>query len=188
MNRLVIRPGFVALVCCSAYFGSARLLGVFLLAALLHELGHLAAARMMGLRVRCVILSALGAEICLEERATSFLQDLVLSLSGPAANLLTAALCAFLGRFPILLGASLLLGGFNLLPILPLDGGCGMYALLSHLGSCAWAERLMRWLSRTFSLAVLLCGALVLALDGGKPYLLLLGCWLASAAFFSRRN
>ncbi len=184
-TQLDLRASFVALLCACVYFGGGELLAVFLPAAVLHELGHILAARCMGLHIRRLTLSALGAELQLVEKNTSFLQDLLLCVSGPAVNLLLAAACAFLGRFPLFLGANLLLGAFNLLPVLPLDGGNGLFALLSLLTTWETAEGLMRWFSRITALAVAATGLFVLCLDGGKPYLLLLGVWLFASA---RRN
>ena len=91
-GRIVLYPGFILLLSASAYFGSLRLLAVLLGSGLVHELGHIAAVRITGRRLARLRLSALGAELTLEgEPCTSFLQDLLLSLSGPAANLLLAA-------------------------------------------------------------------------------------------------
>lgn len=183
-RRAVVTPGFAALLSATAYFGSLRLLLALLLAAAVHELGHGAAARLTGQRLAGIRLTALGAELTLEEAGrTSFLQDLLLSLSGPAANLLLAALLAILGRFPLVLGSSLLLGCFNLLPVYPLDGGCALFALLSWLTTLEWADRLVRLFSRAFALGVVLFGMLLLLAENGRPWLLLMGTWLTAASF-----
>lgn len=185
VGRVVLYPGFVALLSASAYFGSLRLLAALLTAAAAHELGHVAAVWCTGRKLNRLTLTALGAELTLEGESTSvsFLQELILSLSGPAANLLLAAALAVSGRFPLLLGANLLLGCFNLLPVSPLDGGCALFALLSWLTSLEWADRLTSLISKVFSLAVVLWGAFFLLQPGGKPWLLLVGLWLAAASF-----
>lgn len=185
VGRVVLYPGFVALLSASAYFGSLRLLAALLTAAAAHELGHVAAVWCTGRKLNRLTLTALGAELTLEGESTSvsFLQELILSLSGPAANLLLAAALAVSGRFPLLLGANLLLGCFNLLPVSPLDGGCALFALLSWLTSLEWADRLISLISKGFSLAVVLWGAFFLLQPGGKPWLLLVGLWLAAASF-----
>ena len=121
-GRLVVTPGFVALLSASVYFGSLRLTGAFLLAAAIHELGHLLALRFMGAAPERLTLSACGAELTVRS-GLSFRRELLLCLAGPAANLLTGMGLSALGRWPLLLGASLLLCAFNLLPLRPLDGG-----------------------------------------------------------------
>ena len=181
--RVTVRPGFVALLCAGAYFGSVRLLGTFLAAALCHELGHLLAARLMGRRVDRLTLSALGAELHISG-VTAFWQDAVLTLSGPAVNLVLAAVCAAWSVLPVFTGANLLLGAFNLLPIRPLDGGNAAYALLSLAVPAERTERVTVAVSRLFALSVVLLGAWVLAQDRTRPCLLLVGLWLAWGVFF----
>lgn len=180
---LVIRPGFVALLCGGVYFGSAGLLAVFLFSAGLHELGHVAAAWIMGLRFKRLTLSAAGAELELRDQETSFLQDFLLCLAGPSVNLAAAGICALTHRFPILLGANLLLGCFNLLPVLPLDGGNALFALLSWLTDSDRAFKILRIVSLTVALGLTAFGLGILTVPGGKPWLALLGIWMLWAAF-----
>lgn len=185
IGRIDFYPSFIALLSASAYFGSLGLLTALLVAAAVHEFGHIAAAWCTGRQLDRLTLTALGAELTLKGEcvSASFFQDVILSLSGPAANLLLAAALTAVHQSPLLLGANLLLGIFNLLPVSPLDGGCALFALLSWLTSLEWADRLTSFVSKSFSLMVILCGALFLFLPGGKPWLLLVGLWLASASF-----
>lgn len=185
IGRIELYPSFIVLLSASAYFGSLGLLAALLLAAAVHEFGHIAAAWCTGRHLDRLTLTALGAELTLEGEniSASFFQDLLLSLSGPAANLLLAAVLTAAYQSPLLIGANLLLGCFNLLPVTPLDGGCALFALLSWLISLEWADHLTSFISKCFSLLVILCGVLFLFSPGGKPWLLLVGLWLASASF-----
>lgn len=185
IGRVILYPGFVVLLSASAYFGSLQLLAALLIAAAAHELGHIVAVWCSGRKLDRLTLTALGAELTLKGESVSatFLQDLALSLSGPAANLILALILTVIGGFPLLLGANLLLGCFNLLPVSPLDGGCALFALLCWLTNLEWADRLTELISKGFSLAVILCGTVFLFQPGGKPWLLLVGLWLASASF-----
>ena len=187
-DRLVIRPGFVALLCGCAYFGSVGLLAVFLLSAALHELGHAAAVRGLGLHIRRLTLSVAGAELELQEQETSFRQDFVLCLSGPLINLTAALICALAQRWPLFLGANLLLGCFNLLPVLPLDGGNALFALLSWLTDGDRAFRILRVVSLCAAFALTGFGLAILTAPGGKPWLALLGIWLLWASFRRDQN
>lgn len=187
-DRLVVRPGFVALLCACAYFGSPGLLALFLLAATLHELGHGAAAWAMGLSFKRLTLSVRGAELELLTCNTSFRQDLLLCLSGPGANLAAVAVCALIHRFPVFLGANLLLGCFNLMPVLPLDGGNALFALLSWLTDSGRAWKLLRIMSLTTASVLSAVGLAILTVPDGKPWLALLGIWMLLAALGRDRN
>ena len=118
MNRLELRPGFVALACLGFYLWP-RGFGAFALLGLLHELGHLAALALCGVRVERVRLRAPGAVI--ETGPCSHSAEALCAMAGPAVNLFV-----FWALRRIEPGAaliSLLLGACNLLPVYPLDGG-----------------------------------------------------------------
>lgn len=187
-DRVRLRPGFVALVCAGIYFGSARLLGIFLLAALAHELGHIAMAKLLGLHIHALTLSAQGAELELLEEHTSFYKDMLLCLSGPMVNLLWVGGCAAIKGSPLFLGANLLLGAFNLLPVRPLDGGNALYALLSCLTDWQTAQRVTGGISLLFSVVVTVAGLLLFCAEGGKPFLMLLGFWLLGGSLSGKVN
>lgn len=102
---------------------------LFWLAAILHELGHLAALRLLRGRVEALRFRLSGAEICYRGTGISYGGEVLLALAGPGMNLLWAALLALASRwYPEellyrFIGCHLVLALFNLLPALPLDGG-----------------------------------------------------------------
>ena len=92
------------------------LLGV-LLAALVHELGHLIAIRLTGGRVQRIELRAPGARIVTDPMLPRV--EALCAMAGPGAG----ALCVLAWRwFPELALAGLAQTAFNLLPVSPLDG------------------------------------------------------------------
>lgn len=125
-TRIRVSPGAPALLAVFVWLSSPEVLGAVLLAALCHELGHYAALRRRGGWVRAVRISALGAEMQVAGRM-SYGGELLAAAAGPAVNLLLAAALGLPGRWweplYLLAGAQAVLGCFNLLPILPLDGG-----------------------------------------------------------------
>lgn len=122
-----ISGGFVLLTLWFAVENGWRPLALFLSAAALHEAGHLLALFICGAPVRRLKIGALGAVMDVESRQLSYGRESLAVLAGPLTNLLCAGLLlAPAQRFETLyafVGANLVLGAFNLLPIRPLDGG-----------------------------------------------------------------
>lgn len=105
-----------------------------LLAAVLHELGHLVCFICYGQTPIDVELNALGMRIKREhEISLSLKQEAIVALAGPFVNL-TIALATCLVQsgevFTRAMMINLVLGCFNLLPIFELDGGRALYYLL----------------------------------------------------------
>ena len=108
-------------------------------AALLHELGHAAAAWGWSVPIRRLKLDLFGARMELGG-LTAYSAELAVAVGGPLASLLAAALAFPLGS--VWAGASLFaavslgLGLLNLLPVRGLDGGrmlsCGLSLLLGE--------------------------------------------------------
>lgn len=149
-------PGFLLLL--GALFWLDEGVGLLpwgLLACLFHELGHIAMAAVLGGRVERLSLTAVGAELRMGYRIQpGYLQDSLVALAGPAANLLAGGLFSAAG-WGIAAAMTLAVGVFNLLPICPLDGGRVVYGLLSMILDPDWADRL------TTALAGCLVGLLV---------------------------
>jgi len=107
---------------------------------LIHELGHVSAAKSFGWRVREVQLLPFGGVAVMDELASvPVWQEIVVSLAGPLQNvwmMLAAYLLQWTGMATeewchYFIQANAFIALFNLLPILPLDGGKIMQALMS---------------------------------------------------------
>jgi Zn-dependent protease len=92
------------------------LLGVS--AVVLHELSHVAMARMQGLKVKRAGVTWKGPYIVREAGTPQ--QNLRVCLAGPAANLLLAFVCSHFA--PVFAFCNLVLGVYNLLPVPGSDG------------------------------------------------------------------
>lgn len=137
-GRVQVSTGFLVLLGILFYLDEG--LGLFwpgLLACAVHELGHVLVIGCLGGGIRCLKLTAVGAELALDEgRPLSYGGEALAAAAGPVANVLCAWLAWMMGAWT-LAGLSLGQGLFNLLPVAPLDGG----RLLHSVVSCFWDER-----------------------------------------------
>src|SRR5688572_18478038 len=111
----------------------------FLLSALAHELGHALAARHVGLPGGPVIVYFFGGAATSRLETTRPRDEVLVAVAGPLVSLVVGAAILVLaligelaatgplyviGRVALVIGVmNLLLGGVNLLPAFPLDGG-----------------------------------------------------------------
>lgn len=145
LGKIEITWGFWALLALALAAGAGEVLPLVLLSAVCHELGHLTALRLMGVRVEAFCFTAFGAEIRADTRYLSYGRDLACTLAGPAVNLILALVLARVSGDYLLAGANLLLGLFNLLPLPSLDGGRALHLLISWAADPLLADRVCRW-------------------------------------------
>jgi Zn-dependent protease/predicted transcriptional regulator len=180
---------------------------VFILAifgiVVLHELGHALAARRYGIATRDITLLPIGGVARLERMPREPRQELVIALAGPAVNFALAGLlfvglavtghvasfadvaaldAGFLNRALVerLIGVNLWLGGFNLIPAFPMDGGRVLRAALAmRIGNYARATELAARIGRVFALLFGVLGLFVV----GNPFLVFVALfvWLGAA-------
>jgi Zn-dependent protease/CBS domain-containing protein len=132
----------------AAWQGTIFIVLLFL-CVLLHELGHVFAARRYGVQTRDVTLWPFGGIASMERMPEKPSQELIVALAGPAVNVaIAAALLLWLGpRFNAetltqidnpavsmaakVAGANIILVVFNMIPAFPMDGGRVLRALLA---------------------------------------------------------
>jgi Zn-dependent protease len=109
---------------------SAQTLGLVVLVLLLHESGHFLGMRLFGYRnVRMFFIPFFGAAVSGQKHAAPVWQQAVVLLLGPLPGIFVGlALVLALGVYPHSPAGDLALwllviNGFNLLPLVPLDGG-----------------------------------------------------------------
>jgi Zn-dependent protease/CBS domain-containing protein len=180
VTRFVVAAAFVVLLYASV---------------LVHELSHSVVARGYGLPVRRILLYPLGGFSEIEREPQTPGREFLVSAAGPGLSLLLAAggwglthvvAAGTVGGTLVsqLMWANLVVGGFNLLPGLPLDGGRMLRAVIWKVTgrpgtatiAAAWAGRVL-----ALSLFVLVLAPPVQARIGGD---LVTVVWVAVIAAF----
>lgn len=124
-----------------------------ILAAAVHELGHLAVIRAIGGHPTCISIGVGGTKILTEPMENRW--EFFCAAAGPAASLLLLSVCRL---FPKLALCGLIQGIFNLILVYPMDGGRMLRCLLCRFCPRR-AERIVQMVQR-----LILCGVLTLAL------------------------
>ena len=122
------------------------------LALLLHESAHILAARGFKVRVYQLELLPFGSSAMMDDVFEQMpLEESLIAAAGPAASVITAALATTLrSYFPLFapqvleefISYSFLIAGFNLLPVLPLDGGRILRACLARTNDYGRATKI----------------------------------------------
>ncbi len=138
--RLQVQPSFFIGLCLICFLGPVRLLIYVLLAALCHEVSHLAVLRLWRVPVYQFRLGFQGA--VLSAGAAPALAEALSVAAGPLTNGLLV--WAFARRAPVFALVNLILCLYNLLPLYPLDGGRLLHLGLVRLLGLAAGERVTR--------------------------------------------
>ncbi|MDZ4791417.1 MAG: site-2 protease family protein [Hyphomicrobiales bacterium] len=174
------------------------------LSVLLHEFGHVYAARMYGIKTRDVTLLPIGGVAALERMPEKPSQEIVVALAGPAVNLVIAIVLAIVlqGQFDFseiarmqdaqsqqaqlrevqstllaqVAAANISLLVFNLIPAFPMDGGRVLRALLAMRLDFVRATRIAARIGQVFAVALGFIGLF------GNPLLILVAAFIFLAA------
>lgn len=157
-----ISPAAILVCALAVYFIDAYVLSALMLAVAVHELGHVLCLRAFRQKIYGFSIDAGGLCIAYRSECAPLVHALS-AAAGPATGIICAYACSYIGtRFNIdwlCLGAGigLVLSLYNLLPVLPLDGG----RIFAVAASALLGERTGNALST--AVGVIIC-ALLLAL------------------------
>jgi Zn-dependent protease len=175
-------------------WGTSLVMGLLLYASVLaHELGHSVIALRQGIPVRSIRLFLLGGLATIQRESRSVSGTIQLAVSGPLVSLAIAASFWILshilpawGTFPCARLAQLngVLGAFNLCPILPLDGGHVLTALIWKLtGNRLTGVRTAAWLGKILGGAAIGIGLALMVTVEASP-----GPWTSLVGWFIFSN
>ncbi len=185
--------------------GAARgvvLVGIIFACVVLHELGHALVAQRSGVLVRSIILLPIGGVTLMDDAAQQRdpARDIRISVAGPLVNLGIAAISgafilAFMpqvklwaspfvhaGNLPrAVFWGNVFLGGFNLLPAYPMDGGRILRAFLAERMEYVRATRLAVTVGQAFAMVFIFLGV-------WNTWLMLIGFFLFVGAQLEDRS
>ncbi len=155
--KFEISPGAVLLFALVYFFDGSGIFALLLPAVLVHEAGHLMFLRLGGARLHRLSFGLFGLEMdyigCLDG-----LYSAVAIAAGPFLGLVYGTICLLSKSefWRLSGGLSVMLSAFNLLPVLPLDGGRLLMIAARERGEsisrgisvCLSAAGFSLWLSR----------------------------------------
>lgn len=158
---------------------------------LIHEIAHSLVARALGLDARSIVLFLFGGVSNLGGEAKKPSVEFAVAIVGPITSFLLAGLAwlitglvsedpRFAAVFEYLTAINVLLGGFNLIPGFPLDGGRVLRsAVWTVTGSLHRATETATTVGRLFGYALMLYGIFLILADAA-----LNGIWIAAVGWF----
>ncbi len=190
MPRIKISPISVLWITFTVASGASYLLPT-VIAIALHELGHIAAARILKIRISSLEITVLGARMETVGEI-SYKNEFLFALGGPLFGAVTFAVCyplrylfyasSRLSDFFLFFSLiSLALALFNLMPLPSLDGSRLIKCLLKHLLPLDIAERIMKIIG-FFSLFTLWLFSVYLVIKTSEGLEMLIFC----AIFFAK--
>lgn len=165
---------------------------------ILHELGHAIAAAAFGVRIYELELLPFGACVRMENVFEGHpLKESIIAAAGPVTSLMCAvSACALSGYFPGFITEQLKLAErfgfitavFNLLPVLPLDGGRILRALISRKCDFGRATRIVAAMGMAAGAGLFIWGVYEIFNAIANPMLPLLGVFLFFSALEQYRQ
>jgi stage IV sporulation protein FB len=163
--RITVSFYFVALLAVVLIYDPAGVAFAGILAAALHEAGHLVVMRIFRVKPSLIRFTPFGIDLVKSDCVVhSYWHDALISLAGPGVNIAVALL---LQLFSIkaedpFLASNIALALFNLLPVEPLDGGQALYSVLCTKFSAEQAAKAVSILSFLTLMPLAAAGFLVL--------------------------
>jgi stage IV sporulation protein FB len=164
---------------------------------IIHELGHVVAAQHYGWKVTEIQLLPFGGVAIIDEQGSVTAgEEIVVALAGPLQNVLMISFALLMkstalwddGWVDYFVQANMGIALFNLLPILPLDGGRVLQAILSYSTPYYYTLKLTIWMSLVMSGVLLSASLYHYPVAGLNLNILVIAIFLLASNWYSYRN
>ncbi|MFC3883083.1 M50 family metallopeptidase [Bacillus songklensis] len=168
LTNIHIHPLFWAVFGIGIVTAHFQQLVILFFIVLIHELGHAAAASFFSWRIKRIMLLPFGGVAEVEEHGNRpFREELIVIISGPLTHLVLMAISYVLVSFSIIsyelhqqfIVQNMMILGFNLLPIWPLDGGKLLFLFFTRTLPFLQAYKKMLYASGSLLAGLLLFSA-----------------------------
>ncbi|MGA8941446.1 MAG: M50 family metallopeptidase [Thermoactinomyces sp.] len=204
MNKLFVHipvrvhPLLWVVVCSAVWTGYFIEIFTLFVLVIIHELGHLAAANAFGWRMESIELLPFGGVVKTDEWGTvPAYEEISVALAGPFQHVFMVLISLFFyqqGWWSLewtryFIQGNMMIAGFNLLPVFPLDGGRILLSSLSYFFPYRFCLEITLWLGMIGSL-VLCVSSLFLSSNGVPIHMLILGLFLFYSNYqtFKQKN
>lgn len=153
---------------------------------LAHEIGHIVCAKLFGCKIYSLTFLLVGLNAEIDLIGLNRWSRILVNLSGPLVNVILFASGKMLNHFGYNLSnmtdymnfTNLYLAIFNLLPVWPLDGSKILKDLLFAKTGLFFATRLIKALSVTLAIILILLGMVLIYFNSWNLSLILIGIYI----------
>lgn len=181
MKNIRISPLSAVFLPLAFLICGAKQFALLILAVIIHESGHVLFILLSSQKIVAISILPCGLDIK-REGSSSYLTDAAVYIAGPLFNLVFAVFSYLF--FPPLAAANLVFGIFNLLPVVPLDGGCALRALILNFSAIDFAYRVSKIISASFLFVTYVGAIIILMYSSWNISLLMLCVMLFFLTFF----
>ncbi|MCX7923833.1 MAG: site-2 protease family protein [Clostridia bacterium] len=194
--HLEVNPFFLIILLIALIFGYIDKFLAAFMSIMLHELGHVVLTVISGGRVYIIRILPVGFNAVIEEGECSRLRRVYIYFGGPITNLIIVLLCLIMEPYYLIqtnnmhffISINLWLAIFNLIPILPLDGGKVLREVLAERVGLFIASKYIRSLSIVLSSLAIILGIVQFLNNNHNFSLLLVGAYISFIIIFERRE